>query len=178
MKLDDLLGLLFLIFFVILPAIQGVMKRGSPPGEAEADRPPPPRPQPQQPTPRAPAPSAAPAKTAAPPASTRPSPAAPKPTTPSKPVQQTLSQKQQKQDAKKTRTLEDIERERLSRSGSKPAQPQPQARVVPPPTMPAVADENWTFSAEPRAILNGVIWNQVLSEPRSKYWRNRRKPKP
>ncbi|WP_022798802.1 hypothetical protein [Thermus islandicus] len=31
MSLDDLLGLLFLLFFVILPALQGLSRRGRPP---------------------------------------------------------------------------------------------------------------------------------------------------
>ncbi|BAW00704.1 hypothetical protein TTMY_0290 [Thermus thermophilus] len=51
MSLDDLLGLLFVFFFIVLPALQGLFRRNPPPdlpfpveGEAEAPPPPPPPP--------------------------------------------------------------------------------------------------------------------------------------
>ncbi|RTI15281.1 hypothetical protein CSW24_04295, partial [Thermus scotoductus] len=31
MSLDDLLGLLFLLFFIVIPALQGLSRRGQPP---------------------------------------------------------------------------------------------------------------------------------------------------
>ncbi|WP_038046142.1 hypothetical protein [Thermus caliditerrae] len=52
MSLDDLLGLLFLLFFIVIPALQGLLRRGQPgipPGFPE-DLPPPeplPRPKPK-----------------------------------------------------------------------------------------------------------------------------------
>ncbi len=66
MSLDDLLGLLFVLFFIVLPALQGLFRRNPPPdlpfpveGEAEAPLPPPPpprRPEPSPETPPAPPP--------------------------------------------------------------------------------------------------------------------------
>lgn len=31
MSLDDLLGLLFLLFFIVIPALRGLSRRGQPP---------------------------------------------------------------------------------------------------------------------------------------------------
>jgi len=48
MSLSDLLGLLFLLFFVILPALQGLSRRPTPPVFPEEPIPePPPRPKPK-----------------------------------------------------------------------------------------------------------------------------------
>ncbi len=48
MSLDNLLGLLFLLFFVILPALSGLGKR---PGVPELERPTTPKPEPPRPKP-------------------------------------------------------------------------------------------------------------------------------
>ena len=57
MSLDDLLGLLFVLFFIVLPALQGLFRRNPPPdlpfpveGELEAPPPPPPPPRPSEPS--------------------------------------------------------------------------------------------------------------------------------
>ena len=57
MSLDDLLGLLFVLFFIVLPAIQGLFRRNPQPdlpfpveGELEAPPPPPPPPRPSEPS--------------------------------------------------------------------------------------------------------------------------------
>ncbi len=50
MSLDDLIGLLFLLFFVVLPALQGLLRKGPlPPLPEEADLPPSPKPLPLKP---------------------------------------------------------------------------------------------------------------------------------
>jgi hypothetical protein len=79
------------------------------------------------------------------------------------------------------KTLEEIERERLARAGAR--QVQEPARPAPARSVPAKAPtktkpiEQWEFSATPHAILNGVVWHQILAEPRSQYWRRVRKLK-
>ncbi len=170
MGLDDLLGLLFLFFFIILPALQGLLRRGPQvpkdfepdeiplPGEGRAAQPPAPA-QASSPTPP---PSVAPSS---PPPPSRPlvssPPATPRPKTPAGP---------------RPKALEEIERERLARSRPRPvkepAQPTPTK-----PTATAAKPEEWAFSVTPHAILNGVVWHQILAEPRSRYWRRVRRPK-
>ena len=54
MSLDDLLGLLFVLFFIVLPALQGLFRRNPPPDlpfpvEGELEAPPPPPPLPRRP---------------------------------------------------------------------------------------------------------------------------------
>lgn len=183
MKIDDLLGLAFLIFFVVIPAIQGVLRRNPPPQEVDPEV----FKIPEPPKPQAKGPSSAPSSTPPPPSAQRPTvPSAqrPAPSAPSqpkpRPVQKAPGQQGKPQTPTPGKTLEQIERERLGRTGSRPAQsasvPSTPPQAPNPPQTPVQA-QNWTLTPEPRAILNGVIWHQVLSEPRSKYWRNRRKPK-
>lgn len=186
MGLDDLLGLLFLFFFIVLPALQGLLRRGQQmPPDFEPDEIPLPgeerRPPAQQTKPsptQSSAPSAAPAR---PPTSSAPPPRPPTSTPPPRPlVSQPSSQppKAKPPAAKRPKTLEEIERERLARAGSRPAQEPAPARPAPPAAKPKTKPiEQWEFSATPHAILNGVVWHQVLAEPRSQYWRRVRKPK-
>jgi hypothetical protein len=169
MGLDDLLGLLFLFFFIVLPALQGLLRRGQQmPPDFEPDEIPlpgeerrrPPRPSSTQPAPSAASPS--------PPASTPPArPLVSQPVQPSKP---------RTPPAKRPRTLEEVERERLARSSARLPKESPQP--TPGKTQPesrARTTERWTFSTSTRDILNGVVWHQVLAEPRSQYWRRARK---
>lgn len=184
MGLDDLLGLLFLFFFIVLPALQGLLRRGQQmPPDFEPDEIPLPgeeRRPPAQPKQAQPPQSSTPARPPAPRA-------APTPPTSSAPTPRPLvSQPSQPPRPKepagpRPKTLEEIERERLARTGSRPAQeparPAP-ARSTPPATKPKTKPtEQWTFSTHPHAILNGVVWHQVLAEPRSQYWRRVRKLK-
>lgn len=174
MNLGDLLGLLFLVFFVILPALQGFLRRSQnlpqdfepdhiplPGQQSKPQNPPSPTPpsRPQQ-TPSQPGPSQTPHRSVAKPAP----PASPRPLV-SEPARPTPKQG--------GKTLEELERERLVRKTQPPAQPRPAAPPSPVPT-----EQKATFSTDPRAILNGVVWAQVLNEPRGKYWRKTRKPKP
>ncbi len=173
MKLDDLLGLAFLIFFVVLPAIQGLMRRGNkPPGDTQPDQTPLPR-STQSQTSQPPAASKPPAAAGPPARQTNPTP-------PPQPPRPMIAEKPAKIPAKKSKTLEDIERERLARTGAKSVQAPP--KTPPQSSIPTItkpeSTQTWSYSPEPRAILNGIVWQQVLSEPRSKYWRSRRKPKP
>jgi hypothetical protein len=182
MNLQDLLLLLFLFFFVILPLLQGLSRRGQQmPPDYEPDEIPLPgeeRRPPTQPSQASTAPpqQAAPSRPPAPvrpPASTPPprpmvSPRPSPPPRPKVPV------------AQRPRTLEEMERERLARAGMRPTQPEP---ARPAPVRPAPAEarpriraaQKWTFSPTPSAILNGMVWHQVLAEPRSQYWRRVRK---
>lgn len=180
MKLDDLLGLLFLFFFVILPAIQSILRRGRPAEpDFEEDFPSPrqepqPKPQPRQAQanpPSSPRPSASPPAQSRPPAPVPRSAPAPVPP-PSRP----LVQQSRPPAPKQGKTLEQIERERLARVGSQPAN-QPPAQPKPKPPAPVILKEESGFSLDRRAILNGVVWHQVLGEPRGQYWRKLRKPK-
>jgi len=203
-NLGDILGLLFLIFFVILPALQGFLRRsqdlprdfepdeiplpGQEPRQAkqspsQAAQPKPQqtasqtvRPQskqPQQPQPRQTPP---PARPQTPPA-TRPSPQprpAAQPAPGPAPASRPLVSEPNKPPPKRGKNLEELERERYIRASQ--AQPQ-QPRPVAPPVSPVTPPQEPTFSTEPRAILNGIVWAQVLSEPRGRYWRKTRKLK-
>lgn len=181
MGLDDLLGLLFLFFFIVLPALQGLLRRGQQmPPDFEPDEIPLPgeeRRPPAQPGRTPPAQSGAPAPSPAParPPASSPPPPRPLVSQPSQPPRPKASAGQ------RPKTLEEIERERLARTGSRPAQeparPAP-AKSSPPATKPKVeSPPRWEFSTTPHAILNGVVWHQVLAEPRSQYWRRVHKPK-
>lgn len=189
MGLDDLLGLLFLFFFIVLPALQGLLRRGRPmPPDFEPDEIPLPgeerRPPAQQARPSPTQNSAPPAAPARPPTSSTSPPRPPASTPPPRPlVSQPSSQPPRPKPtaAQRPKTLEEIERERLSRTGSRqvqePARPAP-TRSAPPAAKPQTRPaEQWDFSTTPHAILNGVVWHQVLAEPRSQYWRRVRKPK-
>lgn len=170
MGLDDLLGLLFLFFFVVLPALQGLLRRGTQtPPDFEPDEIPLPRE--ERRAPAQPSQSGAPARPA-------PAPSSPASSPPSKPlVSQTKKTSQAKSPPpKRPKSLEEVERERLARSGTRPAKEPP--RVEPNRITPkAKTSAQWVFSASTRDILNGVVWHQVLAEPRSQYWRRARKPK-
>lgn len=180
MGLDDLLGLLFLFFFIILPAIQGFMRRGKQmpddfepddiplPGEGKANQPPQPtqasQPQPTPPS-RAPAPTPPPRPVPSQPTlPSRTAPPVPRPTQP------------------QVRTLEQIERERLSRQVQTPPQPRRVAPPQEPQTRPfdmpvARKGEHWEFSNSPHDIVNGIVWHQILAEPRGAYWRRIKRSK-
>ncbi|MGK0618328.1 hypothetical protein [Meiothermus cerbereus] len=173
MGLDDLLGLLFLFFFIVLPALQGLLRRGQQmPPDFEPDeiplpgeeRRPPPRPSSTQPP-------GAPARPAAPP----PPPAS---TPPARPLVSQSAQppKPRTPPAKRPRSLEEVERERLARSSARlpKESPQPTPGKAQPESRGRTA-EHWAFSTSTRDILNGVVWHQVLAEPRSQYWRRARK---
>jgi hypothetical protein len=182
--LGDLLGLAFLLFFVILPAIQSFTRKQPPvdlpdeveyqlpdksKGETNLPRPPStaqppaqrpvtqqtqtqPQPQPrptlQRPQPRPPAPKPAPAR----PMVSEPAKA--------KPVQ-------------RGKTLEQLESERLKR------QP-PQPSIASTPVMADISEASMAhpsskpLSTDADAILKGIIWHQVLSEPRGRHWRKAR----
>jgi len=175
MKLDDLLGLLFLFFFVILPAIQAILRRGRPVEPEFEDEIPLPksRPQPQPAPVQQPQTSTAPAPTKPPAPSQPPAPVSPPPPRP-------LVKEPPKPVAKKGKTLEEIERERLKRVGASPTPPIPPLPAS--PAKPALTSKPIEppirFSIDQRAILNGIVWHQILAEPRGKYWRRLRKPKP
>lgn len=186
MNLGDILGLLFLVIFVILPAVQGFLRRsqqmpqdfepdqiplpGQRPGGQKQLRPAqPPQAKPLQPQPRANQPQPLP-RPAAPQAKapllggTAKNPTAPPLLNPNEPSSaQTRASK----------TQEELRRERLARkAGPSPTAPATNAAPVPP-----IAAQEPTFSTEPRAILNGVVWAQILNEPRGRHWRKTRKPR-
>ena len=183
MQLDDLLGLLFLFFFVILPAIQGFMRRGRQmPDDFEPDDIPLPGEGKAKPS-TGPAPAPSPTQSSAPASSRPPASPPPRPTSPapSRTPPQPPRPAPVSPQAKPSKTLEQIERERLTRADSsrtppqpsRPAQPQP-PRVPPPPSR---SGEHWEFSSTPHDIVNGVVWHQILGEPRSQHWRRIRRPK-
>ncbi len=120
MKWDDLLGLLFLVIFLVLPALRGVLTRGAPEAAEPTEPPPPPKPpgppgrreQEERPIPE-------------------PRPVATAPEPPGPPV---------------------------------PAAPPPEAK----------GGRGFRIRFEERAILEGIVWHEILSEPRA---RRRWKPK-
>ncbi len=161
MGLDDLLGLLFLFFFIVLPALQGLLRRGQQvppdfepdeillPGEER-------RPASSTPAPSSP-PAQPPVKQPAPSPKAQTSPPPPRP----------------------PRRLEQVERERQGRpspSPRPPSEPPHKSSSKPLPKSKKTTDQ-WAFSTSTRAILNGVVWHQILAEPRSQYWRRVRKAK-
>lgn len=161
MGLDDLLGLLFLFFFVVLPALQGLLRRGRqmPPDfepeeillPGEERRPPAQPPQSSAPPPPSPAPASP------PPASQPPKPKTLRPRRP--------------------KSLEEIERERLARSSRAPLAKEPLQAGLEQTKAGARTSTQRAFPTSTRAILNGVVWHQILAEPRSQYWRRVRKAK-
>lgn len=164
MGLDDLLGLLFLFFFIILPALQGFLRRGQQiPPDFEPDeiplpgenRPPP---APSRPSP-SPTPQTTPPQPSAPPPAARPAPHSP----PGVPKPQAPRPKPVPTRAKG----EEARREPQTRRETEPQAPPP-----PTPKLP-----RWQLSTQRDAILNGVVWHQILAEPRSRYWRRVRKPR-
>jgi hypothetical protein len=186
MGLDELLGLLFLFFFIVLPALQGLLRRGqrmppdfepeeillpgeerTPPAQQPQPRPAP-RGGPAGPSPTSMGPARPPASTPPPrPLVSQPSAQPPRPKTPA---------------GQRPKALVELERERLSRAGSRPVQQEPARPVPARPAPPATTSrtkpaEQWELSITPHAILNGVVWHQVLAEPRSQHWRRVRKTK-
>lgn len=170
MGLDDLLGLLFLFFFIVLPALQGLLRRGQQmPPDFEPDEIPLPgeaRRPPTQPQSAPPPQPATPARSTAP---TTPPP-------PAQPPAKAPAPRAKTPPPRRPRSLEEIERERLARSASR-------SSTEPPPAGSAKAKveakttTQWVLSTSTHAILNGVVWHQVLAEPRSQYWRRVRKSK-
>ena len=172
MGLNDLLGLLFLFFFIVLPALQGLLRRGQqmpPDFEPEEiplpqERRPPQRPPSTQPPPPG-------ASTSAPPSP--PPPSAP-PTRPL--VSQPAQPPKHRTPPKRPLSLEEIERERLARSSARQTKEPPPiaaSREVELKARPAAAPR--VFSTSTHDILSGVVWLQVLAEPRSRYWKRARK---
>lgn len=135
MQLDDLIGLLFFVFFVILPALSGLLRRGQ--GPPDLDEPELPRPQP----PQRPQPTAQPAP------QPQPRPAQPTPRPQPRPVQT-------------PRAGGEVAR---AKEYARPAQP-------PAPAAPQKATPQLLLT-DKDAILKGVIWRQILEEPRGKHWR-------
>lgn len=184
MSLQDLLALLFLFFFIVLPILQGLLRRGQQmPPDFEPDQIPLPgeerRPptQPSQPSsalPKQAAPSH-PSAPARPPASIPP----PRPVVsqPSSPPPRPKAPAGQRPKA-----LTEMERGHLARAVVHPT-PQEPSRLD--PVRPALDDarprvrakQQWSFSPTPSSILNGMVWHQVLAEPRGQYWRRARKLK-
>jgi len=172
MGLNDLLGLLFLFFFIVLPALQGLLRRGQqmpPDFEPEEiplpqERRPPQRPPSTQPPPPG-------ASTSAPPS---PPPASAPPTRPL--VSQPAQPPKHRTPPKRPLSLEEIERERLARSSARQTKEPPPiaaSREVELKARPAAAPR--VFSTSTHDILSGVVWLQVLAEPRSRYWKRARK---
>ncbi len=189
MNLGDILGLLFLVIFVILPAVQGFLRRSQqmpqdfepdqiplpgqrPGGQKQLEPTQPPQAKPLQPQPRANQPQPPP-RPAAPQAKapliggTSKNPTTPPLLNPNEPSSaQTRASK----------TQEELKRERLARKAGQtpPASP---ASLKADPVPQVISPQEPRFSTEPRAILNGVVWAQILNEPRGRHWRKTRKPR-
>jgi hypothetical protein len=77
------------------------------------------------------------------------------------------------------KTLEQLDNERLKRQQ---VQTPPAPRPLPPSPPPEVAagkqPQVEPFRAEPDAILKGMVWQQVLNEPRGRHWNRLRRSKP
>jgi len=173
MGLNDLLGLLFLFFFIVLPALQGLLRRGQqmpPDFEPEEIPLPQERRPPQRPPSTQPPPPGA-STTSAPPS---PPPASAPPTRPL--VSQPAQPPKHRTPPKRPLSLEEIERERLARSSARQTKEPPPiaaSREVELKARPAAAPR--VFSTSTHDILSGVVWLQVLAEPRSRYWKRARK---
>lgn len=140
MSLDDLLGLLFLLFFIVIPALQGLLRRGQPPippGFPE-DLPlpepePPPRPKPKaKPKPK-PRPSLPPTPPPAPPRGREGESLERGPSLERTPLEVRFREE--------SREARDEER----------AQKRPRKRLV---------------GTDGESILKGVIWHEILKKPR------------
>lgn len=182
MQLDDLIGLLFFVFFVILPALSGLFRRGQQPPDLDEPQIPRPGPQPQQPRPqppqstqqtpqpqRLPQPAQRPAQPAQ-----RPQPAQPRPAQTPRPAQR--PEPRPVSDAARrlethpssaveyTRQQAEQARRDQARQPARPPQPTPPVATVKKATpQPLLTDKD--------AILKGMIWRQILEEPRGKHWR-------
>lgn len=174
MQLDDLLGLLFLFFFVLLPALRGLLRRGENtfdipdieelPTEPDHSRPRPPasaQPRPAQPQPaRPPTPSSPPPK------------AQPRPQRKDSPRERTKPATPEEQLRRKLSELE----HRLSQAQAKAARPVPQEAKTP-PHEPKAPKKTPAFGTDSRAILNGIVWSEILREPKSRAYLNKRNPR-
>lgn len=163
MQLDDLIGLLFFVFFVILPALSGLLRRGQQPPDLDEPEIPQPRPQPPQTSQpqRTPQPAQPPTR-----AAQRPQPAQPRPVQPPRPELRPQSDATRKLQtppsapAGEHARQQQIEQTRpLTRSGQTPVPATPVKKAIPQP-----------LSADKDAILKGMIWRQILEEPRGKHW--------
>lgn len=214
MNLGDILGILFLIFFVILPALQGFLRRSQNlPQDFEPDEIPLPGEQPKPVSPQTsrshpkqessqtaqsrpnqtPSQSAGPQTRPTPSQTTRPQPnpasqttrpqqptnrpappprpaAKPTPTPTSRPL---VSEPVKPTPKKQDKTPRQLEHERFVQQSQSPAQAGT-GHSLPPV---AIAEREPRFSTSQSAILSGMVWAQVLSEPRGKYWRKTRKPR-
>jgi len=110
LKLDDLLGLLFFLFFILAPVVKGLMKREAP-LETELLPPPPPPPPEEKPDEKA-----------------------------------------------------------------KPPQPRPVVVAASPPEpAPVLKKKRRALRVKPDGILEGIVWHEILSEPRGKRpWKPKR----
>ena len=119
MKLDDLLGLLFFLLFILAPVVKGLLKREAP-LETELLPPPPPPPPEEEPEKKAKPPRPRPVVVAAP---------------------------------------------------SPGAEPEAQ----PPPARKRRKKKRRTLRVRPGGILEGIVWHEILSEPRGKRpWKPKR----
>lgn len=159
MQLDDLIGLLFFVFFVILPALSGLFRRGQQP--PDLDEPEIPRPRPQPPQTSQPQRTPQPVQRPAPPAQ-RPQPAQPRPVQPPRPEPQPLSDAAQKLQAP---TGEHARQQQAERASGRARSAQP-----PVPATPVKKATPQPLSTDKDAILKGMIWRQILEEPRGKHW--------
>lgn len=166
MKLDDILGLLFLLFFVILPAVNSLIKQS---GKASEPK--------KAPTPtRAGRPAAGP--------QTRPSQTAPQAQgQASRPAPPAPTHTQQRE-ALAAATASAALKEAMEKRAAALAEIRQQkllADSVPSVSRPAPQQ---ILNTGRSAILNGVVWHLVLSEPRGRHWKPKafsrptRKPKP
>lgn len=184
MSFDNLLGLLFFIFFIVLPAIQSFSRRRPPIDVDDLDLDPP---QPQN----RPNPTQSSSTSSNPPA--RQAPPQPQRQAPPQPQRQAPPQPQRQAPPQPA--------SRPSAPPARPVPPKPQPPKAPPaPTAgtnlsPAPSSPFGDFpSSETQntgkpsriklqfhedAILNGIVWREILTEPRGQHWQRRmpRKPK-
>lgn len=153
MSLDNLLGLLFFILFVVLPALRSLSRRPNPAEDDEGQesmpeqRPLPPQPQPPV------------VREVVPP------PAAPRPV---RPQPQPVAPAQVARPRPRSPELE-----------PEPRRPALSVSTPPPPTpyLPPASTQSrkrTIIAARPEAILSGMVWREVLAEPRGQYWLRRR----
>lgn len=170
MSLDNLLGLLFFILFVVLPALRSLSRRPNPAEDDEGQesmpeqRPLPPQPQPPV------------VREVVPP------PAAPRPVRP-QPVAREILPSPAPQRPVRPQSVAPPEAARpRSRSAESSAEADPWRAVqtVPTPPAPPVppastqSRKRTIIAARPEAILSGMVWREVLAEPRGQYWLRRR----
>ncbi len=171
MKIDDIIGLLFLLFFIVGPILRGLFRPSEPLIEVELPEiEPVESAQPQtgagQPAPQqaAPAPPARPAGQPSPKAATAPAPA-------TAPAAKPASVQQAKGHAAGARSRQRIEEAR--RDAGEVAASERQAFV-------AAQDRprgRSGLKTHRRAIVNGMLWHEILSEPASLRHRARRRRK-